>query len=160
MLCLKEVHMKTLVIVRHGCYDGNGLTDEGKQQIVKLAKVLALRLNGHSVVLLSSTALRARQTTEILSEHLGGLVFDLYECLFSSGYLSKEGAGEAIRLVAEKGETHDIVILSTHLEYIEQFPTIWGKTQGLQVATEAYDIPKGSARVVDVQTGKAELLVP
>lgn len=152
--------LQKLVVVRHGYYGDSSLTPDGRRQVTGLAEVLASQLNGSTIALLSSTATRAKETSEILATRLGGLQFDEHKCLHSGGmHLSDEQVEEALRLVDEKGETHDVVILSTHLEFIDWFPTIWGKKRGLRIPEED-ETPKGTARVIDVQTGRVEHLHP
>jgi len=152
--------LQKLVVVRHGEYDmRDHLTDKGRQKAADLAEILATQLNGLSVALLSSTADRAVEMSEILATRLG-VEFEKHDCLHSGGgHIRRDELSDAIELVAEKGETHEVVILSTHLEYIDEFPRLWGKTQGLSIREEM-DTPKGTARVVDVQTGEVEHLRP
>ena len=153
--------LQQLVIVRHGYYDFTGLTEEGKQQVTRLAKVLATKLNGSKVALLSSTSPRAIQTSEILAAHLGELKFQKHEHLKSSGgSLDDNQAKKVIELVEKRGKTNSVVILSTHMEFIDGFPTVWGKTLGLSIITPEDETPKGTARIIDVQTGKVEHIQP
>jgi len=64
--------VKKLVIIRHGAYGNDGCLNEfGKGQIKSLAEKLREHMSGDKVVLLSSTANRARQSAEIISSVLG-----------------------------------------------------------------------------------------
>ncbi|MFZ2484422.1 MAG: histidine phosphatase family protein [Minisyncoccia bacterium] len=155
--------MKKLVVVRHGYYvdDSKGnLSPDGRQQVDRLGAVLAPQLNGYSVALLSSMAPRAKETSEILAGHLGGIAFEEHLCLWSGGGDFHNGQEEdVLRLVEERGQTHDVVVLSTHLEFIDYFPTVWGKEKGFEIKG-GYDTPKGTARVIDVATGQEEHVRP
>jgi phosphohistidine phosphatase SixA len=152
--------LQKLIVVRHGYYSGENLTSDGRRRVAGLAEVLASQLNGHTVALLSSTAIRARETSEILVASLGGIPFDEHRCFHSGGnYLEADQVTEALRLVDEKGMTHEVVILSTHMEFIDRFPTIWGRRRGFSI-NEQRDTPKGSARMINVQTGEVEDLYP
>jgi broad specificity phosphatase PhoE len=150
--------MKTLVVVRHGRYANEGggrLNADGREQIEGLGAKLAAKLAGCSISLLSSPLPRARETSEILARHL---VTSFEEHLFlrSSGMRFYDGQEQkALQLVEEKGQTHDVVILSSHMEFIDLFPTIWGTPRGLSIAREE-DTPKGTARVIDAATGQEE----
>ncbi|MBA3732788.1 histidine phosphatase family protein [Patescibacteria group bacterium] len=152
--------LKKLIVVRHGKYAEKSLTAEGRRQVAELATALAIQLHQSSIALLSSTATRAKETSVILAAGLGGITFEEHECLFSGGYnLDSEQVEETFRLLEENGSTHDVVILSTHMEFIDQFPTIWGKKHGFQIQ-KSYDTPKGTARLVNVETGKVEDIHP
>ncbi len=153
--------LEKLIIVRHGDYHGDsGLTFGGQQQIVGLAKVLADHVGSSTIALLSSTAPRAKETSEILASHFGGIQFDSHMCLYSGGRrLVEENAEKALQLIDDKGATHTVVILSTHLEFIDFFPTFWGRKRGFEIP-ESRETPKGTARVINVQTGEVEYLFP
>ena len=154
-----HVRLQKLVVVRHGCYDDTGLTEQGRRHIAQLAETLAQRLNDHAVALLSSPLKRAMETSEIIAARLG-LNFDEHPCLLSGGYRLNNGQVEAtLRLIAERSETYTAIILSTHLEFVEKFPSLWGATHGFLIAQEE-NVLKGTARVVDVQTGQVEILHP
>lgn len=151
--------LKKIIVVRHGYYQGAMLTEEGRQQIGRLGKELASRVNGSSIALLSSVAGRAVDTSKILAASLGDLKFEEYICLYSFGCLSNENFQGALELIKEKGVEHEVVILSSHLEFIDQFPTRWGKTRGFDIKCWS-DTPKGTARIIDVETGKVEHVQP
>ncbi len=154
--------LRKLIVVRHGLYDETtgSLTEKGQRQIAELARVLSGHLNGQRACILSSSAKRAKQTSAILSTCLGGLESGEFECLYSGGgALDEDDANEALGLIADKSENYDVVILSTHLEYIEKFPTFYGKTRGLQIGRTGSG-SKGTACVIDVETGHAEEVHP
>ncbi len=145
--------LEKIVVVRHGSYNISNLTDEGRRDVTRLAESLAMHLNGSTVALLSSPTRRARETSEILASYLEGIQFEEHECLYPNGYCPwSEQAAEALRPVEKKGADHKVVILSTHMEFIDDFPTFWGKQKGFHIQ-EGHDTPKGSARMINVQTG-------
>ena len=150
--------MKHLVVVRHGYYEDGRLTASGRQQIEGLGAILAERLKGSSIVLLSSTATRAMETSEILARHLGDVAFEEHGALHSGGMQFHDGQEQKVlRLVEERGQTHDVVVLSTHLEFIDFFPSLWGEKMGFRVP-QGEETPKGTARFIDATTGQEEVL--
>ena len=150
--------MKHLVVVRHGYYGDRSLTEEGRQQIEGLGAILAERLKGSSIALLSSTATRAKETSEILARHFGGIAFEEHEFLHSGGSSFYGGQEhKALALVEERGQTHDVIVLSTHLEFIDDFPPLWGQKMGFSLP-HGNEISKGTARFIDATTGQEELI--
>jgi phosphohistidine phosphatase SixA len=147
--------LKLIVVVRHGFYEGNQLTERGRKQIRNLAEVLADHLNGYKVALLSSSVKRARETSEILADRLGCPEIEEHACLFSKGFLDERQAGQVLQLIDDKAKTHEAVVLSTHLEFIDSFPTYWGTVKGFNIR-RGLATPNGAARVVDVRTGEVQ----
>jgi phosphohistidine phosphatase SixA len=151
--------LKKLIVVRHGQYAGNFLTQEGSKRIEALGDTLAPILAGTSVAIFSSPAMRAVRTAWILEEKLPGATFDredLYPFLESKNEeLTPRQASEAANLVEEAGETYEAVILSTHLEFVEEFPSFWGVRRDQKIPF-AHGLPPGSARIISVATGKVE----
>lgn len=153
--------LQKIIVVRHGSYGSEGnLTEEGREQVRKLARELATRLDGCSIVILSSPAQRAKETSEILASRLGVLSFEQHPCLRSEGdFLTDRQANETLELVAQKGGMHDVIILSTHFEFISEFPSVWGRTKKFTIHKGRLP-PKGTARIVDVNTGDVQDVRP
>ena len=154
--------LKKLIVVRHGSYScvSDGLTEEGRTEVTVLAEELMPLLNGCKIALLSSTALRAKETAGILAARFGDLKFEETGYLCSgSGTLRGIEKKEVLRLVAEKSEEYDVIILSTHFEFINEFPSVWGEEHGFKIE-EKFDSCYGTARIVDVSTGEVTYLEP
>lgn len=152
--------LKKLIVVRHGDYGGLGLTELGKRQIDALTRALSAILTGSKILLLSSTASRAKETSLILAAGLGGLKFDEYACLYAKDKdLSSAEVESVSKLIEENTEAYDVIILSTHMEFIDQFPTAWGGKHGFQIPLRNRT-PNGYARIIDVETGEVECLNP
>lgn len=139
--------MKKLVLVRHGSYGGDDhLSSDGRRQIEALAKKLKTFVNGASIVILTSIADRARESAEILSSFFG-VEHEQHEILWSENSHPEDfnGTLELIRSNSNKG---DILILVTHYEYVEYFPSYFAEKE-LGAALHPRLIGKGEAWVVD-----------
>jgi phosphohistidine phosphatase SixA len=122
-----KVGMKRLIIARHGDYAGLSLTSFGQQRVQELGEVLKGRINGGSVLILSSEATRARESAEILGNILG-VGFEENPIL-GTDYDYRERMGDTLDLVLSKKDGADVVILVTHLEFTEEFPPYFGMSQ-------------------------------
>lgn len=151
--------MKKLVIVRHGVYsDDDCLTDFGKWQIKSLAQKILEHTAEGKVVLLSSTADRARQSAEIIGSILG-VEHQLHEILWSDCDHA-EDYNKVLDLIRSRKEVFDFIILVTHLEYGERFPSHFGKHELEETRLNGYGIEKGQAWIIDCQTKQMTKLKP
>lgn len=150
--------MKKLVVVRHGDYEDEDNDDEklsslGEKQIAQLAEKLESHLNGFSVVILSSTALRARQSAEILVDKFGA-AFEGLDLLWSGEGGKSFGTfmdfKKLLKMIEERKEQAEVYVLVTHYEYIEDFPMFFGK-QRLGATLKSEVIPKGTAWLIDCE---------
>ena len=111
--------MQHLFVVRHGNYDNSGgLTHSGRGQISRVGEFLKPQVEGKQTKLLTSTAIRASQSADIIGEILGVKPV-------AAGVLWSESdwqyqPDQALALVQE----HDaeVIIVVTHYEYAEAFP--------------------------------------
>lgn len=151
--------MKKLVLARHGDYgDDYCLNELGKKQMRLLAEELKKHTNCDKVVILSSTADRARQSAEVLSEVLG-VEHQLHELLWSDCN-HREDYKKALELIRAHKEGAEIIIIVTHLEYVEGFPNHFGQHELEGTRLSGYGIKKGQAWVIDCQTKKMDCLAP
>lgn len=155
--------MKVLIVARHGEYNEDSreeeLTPRGRDQVRQMAASLADRLRGKSIVILTSPAQRAMDTTTEIVNGLGVpcTLDGPHDCLWSGGGdLDDDEASEAMKLVERVGATHEVVILSTHWEFMKDFPAVWGKSRGLSIPSRL-DAPRGRAWVIDAETGAYEM---
>ena len=149
--------LETLVVVRHGQYD-YGLTKIGRGQIQNLAEQLSRLVAGKRIAIVSSSELRARETAQIIREMLGVDSIEEDSILYSS-CLSTVDLDELVLLVDKKTESHEVLVLSAHLEVVEFLPQEYCKRKGLPIPILRRPPQKGSARVINVLTGAQELLV-
>ncbi len=117
--------MKKIILVRHGYYNrGDGSLDKiGQLQIRAIGESIKSKLNeGESVQIMSSTARRAEQSAEILTEILG-VNFERQPRLWTGSdkprniTTSCEMVGDLIM-----DSKADILILVLHLEYSDWLP--------------------------------------
>jgi phosphohistidine phosphatase SixA len=131
----------------------------GRDQIEKLARKMAVSFAGLKVVILTSHQFRTLETTKIIGEALGSPQSEVNTCLSSwEGDLPLAQKRKILEIVNEYADKFDVVILVTHMEVIDLFPTFWGLSKGF-VIREMMDAPKGSARVIDTVRGVEEMLL-
>lgn len=147
--------MKKLILVRHGEYDKQKqLSLAGKQQIRDLCVRLQPHIAGHSVIILSSTAPRAIQSAHVMAEILSAPV-EPYPILWVDNFHSSNMEGVAA-LVEYNGHRADVVILMTHLEYVESFPSYYGLHAKMTYFPVVYDPEYGTGRIVDCIANSCE----
>ena len=146
--------MKKLVIVRHGDYDyEDRLSELGKQQISDLSEKLAGYVNGDTLLIFSSPALRASESAKIIAGRLG-IEFEEHNVLWSGedGKVSgwKKDFEVLMGIITSHPQQANVVVLVTHYEYVEDFPFWFGKNH-LQINLPCKVIPKGTAYVIDCE---------
>lgn len=121
--------MRHLFIARHGDYGkGDRLNDAGKQQVHILAAAIKAQLAGDSAYLLSSTAPRALDSSEIIAAALGIPGFERMEYLWSASdapkdtYFSDFNTGRLVQIVEERESKADALIIVSHLEIVKHLP--------------------------------------
>ncbi len=118
--------MKKIFILRHGEYrNDNGrypLSDNGKRQVRELACLLKENIGDEtSIRILSSVALRALQSADIIAAALGDIEYEQHELLWFDG----DGHGKrdyegVIELIRERDI--EVVIVITHDPYVSSLP--------------------------------------
>lgn len=149
--------MEHIFIVRHGDFDSKTrkLTDLGKKQIAKVAIQIKNLLGAKSSVIVTSTAPRALESSEIISETTKTQDCVPVEFLWShpddapsGGYYSDQNPSKVMAILKEFMQK-DIVILVSHHEVVNQFPKyfmqeVFGKTSSCP------KLEKGEALHIDV----------
>lgn len=153
---------KKLIIVRHGNYIGLQLTLDGREQIKSISKKLKVHTDGKNVCIISSTEERAEESAEIISKNLGILSFERFEALVSAGGSFVDGQEDiVIGRVNHLLGHYDIVIMVTHLEFIEDFPKIWGSNLETRINFHRWnDSSRGDARILTLPEGSDEIIHP
>lgn len=148
--------MDTLIIVRHGEFEGSTLSDFGRRQIRELSGKIApiVELQPKRLIL-SSHAPRAKGSAEILGEVLQAPIEE-HPLLFSGGGTAEDLPG-ALALVRQRAPETDVLVLVTHYEYAEYFHAYYGKHE-LQTEFRTRTISKGSAWVIECGAKKLSLL--
>lgn len=114
--------LEQLIVIRHGEYGGDMLlSGTGKSQMYRLADALEPLLSGRKTTLLTSTAPRAHGSAEVLCSVLG-LGYEEHPLLWSDDR-HREDIAAAIDLIEQQEAAgYRVVILVTHLEYVEDLP--------------------------------------
>ena len=118
--------MKKLIIIRHGDYDDKTglLNNNGARKIRTVAEVLGMYLEGNTRVL-SSTAPRAVQSAGIICDELD-LTYEQHDVLWVD-HAHPENFQGVFDLVQAASPHVDTIILVTHYDYGQYFPTYYGK---------------------------------
>jgi len=141
--------MKYLILVRHGEYDrAYHLSSNGREQVVALAEKLKSFVNGSSVIIFTSIADRARESADILCSFFG-VDYEKHEILWSENDHPANFLG-TLNLVRSNKDRADILILVTHIEYVEDFPSYFTENE-LGTKLRSTSVGKGEALVIDCQ---------
>lgn len=143
--------LRFLVVARHGDYGGDdNLSQRGAEQMRNLAEKMLSIVDGSKIILLSSTARRASQSAEVISQVLK-VPFEEHEVLWSEN-CHPENEAELLELVRARKPENQAMILVTHLEYAEYFPTYFARHElGMKLEGGCWPpIPKkGQACLID-----------
>ena len=140
--------MKHIVIVRHGQYESGGrLSDSGKRTIAALARVLKEKA-APPVRIISSVALRATETADIIAKELGAQV-EQTRLLYSDSETELKLA--EIQALMTGSTDVETVIAVTHYEYgctlHRHFAeTLWS------AAAPSENLEKGQAWFIEMDT--------
>ncbi len=147
--------MKILIVARHGEYVSDELDDRGKRQIADLVEKLSPIVGDREPLILSSTAGRAVESAEIIADHFN-TSFDQHDVLWSENR-HREDLPAALELVRLHQDETEVMILVTHLEYVERFPPYYGQEE-LEIYLDSKAILKGKAWVIDCEAGTITLI--
>lgn len=127
--------MKHLFIARHGAYEYTEgvprLNKEGIKQMEHLGKHIKEILNNNSIYLVSSTAPRALDSSEVLKSELGLSKFEELPYIWSGNDATEESwewdfsgkrRDKLLNVISERENFADGLILVTHLEIVESLP--------------------------------------
>lgn len=145
--------LRKLVLVRHGTYDKTGGLDLfGEGQMKVIAEKLRLIVDGQSFLILSSTAKRTTESAEIITTILKK-DFEEHKVLWSEGKKSShpEDIPAVLALLKEREKDADIIILVTHLEYVEGLPWDFGKSF-LGIGLHKLLVKRGEGIVINCET--------
>jgi phosphohistidine phosphatase SixA len=149
--------MKLLILVRHGERgDDYHIGEKGRLQISALGVNLKRIIDGMKVKILSSSALRAVDSAEILARQFGVKEFMRHDLLWSGTdkkidprFPGDEQYQELVELL-QADDGCDVVIVVTHLEFTEDFPFYYGMNVLKGVSFPYSEIPNGTAWMIDV----------
>ncbi len=136
--------MKNFIVARHGSYDESlNLSPSGESQMKRLAQALKQVLDEGSILLLSSSAPRAIQSSQVLSDEIG-VAFENFDELWSDN-MHRENTTRAMELILDKSSGFDHVIIMTHLEYSESLPFVFAEKELGMSELYLCSVPKGEA---------------
>lgn len=151
-------NMQKLILVRHGEYGADlGLTATGEQQIRSLIPALAAMTQGRKFAVVTSTATRARESAAILATGLQ-TVFEENR-LLGADDLWMEKHQELLDYIKEATRQLDVLILVTHMEYVDQFPHYFAQIE-LQTELPYHMSRKGEVVVIDCEAKSLTVIKP
>ena len=162
--------MKHLFVARHGKYDSlYRLSEEGKRQIETLGIAIKETLNNGTAYIISSTAPRATESSQILASQLGLSGFENVPYLWTGadseaspnyGFdfdINRSSNEVIMKVINNRKERADGLIVMAHLEFIQGFP-LWFhiKEFGRQALFE--EVEKGHALHFDLEHKTNQIL--
>jgi len=147
-------NLKKVVIVRHGHYDEKrgSLDDIGKKQITDLGeKILKTKKEENlSALILSSTALRAMESSEVLSKAIDASI-EQHEVLYVDFSPDRRQLQATLELISMKSMCASMLILVTHAPICVKFPVLFGKSALSQEWNEEF-VENGKALLIDLKS--------
>lgn len=143
--------MKRLIIVRHGDYrwgGGDHLTDIGREQMAKIAKLLRPIIAGEVTVVWSSPANQAKESARILVGELGASL-SINETLLS-GRIGDRSLQTILGLITSSADDVDNVILIAHRDNCGAIPKYFGHNY-LGVDFSYVEVGCGEGRIIDCE---------
>ncbi len=157
-------YMNHLFVARHGNYNLDRRLDYyGRQQMEVLGKAIKEILNGGSARVISSTAPRARDSSEVLIEQLALPEFKQVPYLWSGNDAPEDSfyynpdRDRLMKLVNERREGVNGLVMVTHLEVAEELPSYFLKKE---LGKDEYvgEISKGQAVHLDLEEKNYQIL--
>lgn len=148
--------MQTIIAVRHGEYlgDEGGLHPDGVEKVSQLAPRIKKLVEGKSVQIYSSLALRAHETAQIIAREIGVEVQSEESLgnLYGLDYVEK-----MLEWVPTVENSSEVLILVTHQTAANEFPGRYGHQYlgwpPFQKEQGPPKVGKGDAVLVDCQAG-------
>ena len=157
--------MNHLFIVRHGDYGENDrINDFGRNQMRVLGVAIKQILNGSSIYLFSSSAPRALGSSRILAAQMVlSPEFEQVPYLWSGSdsprdsYYYNPSLDKLMELVSERRNRADGLVMVTHLEVTDSFPSNFVEQEFNQV-NGIGGISKGKAVHIDLENRTYQIL--
>jgi phosphohistidine phosphatase SixA len=144
--------MRILIIVRHGSYGADRrLNDKGRQEIQTLAEAIKSRsLCIGRVHIISSPSKRAVESADLMKSVLSTeCAIAQHELLF--GYAVAEVHGTLLlRIIEQAAEGYDTLIVVTHKEVGDDFPTFFCKHLAID-SPRVFGIAKGHGIAINCE---------
>jgi len=148
--------MKYIILVRHGEAD-RGLTKRGRKQAHDVAELLIPILQEHHVLILNSTAPKARWTANIIGAMMDRETQDEKNLTHVGDYVYKQ-VTETIKGLNEGREGKlSGVILVTHKPLCSEFPNSYGLSEfGKRLGS--FSLDNGEGLIIDCESQTMEKL--
>ena len=149
--------LKVLIVVRHADYDYSSghITNFGRENMDSLGLMLRKALGAQkSIRMLSSTAPRAIDTSDVLARNLELDGYIQEEVLWSDED-HRARYRQVVSLVEQHADGVDVLIVVTHLEHGEHLPAYYWK-KGMTGSIRA--LSKGEAAVLDFVNNRASIM--
>jgi phosphohistidine phosphatase SixA len=142
------MNIKKLYLVRHAEYEGDGadpfLSLTGKRMAATLGQKIRHSLGSEESVIWTSSANRAVETAHIIKEQLRRTELVKFDKLWSDKKHPHDFEWLKAQLESCKGVT---LIIVSHLEYVQDFPTALGFRKNYAQYTEGVLIENGACEV-------------
>ncbi|MDD3035372.1 MAG: histidine phosphatase family protein [Candidatus Saccharimonadaceae bacterium] len=141
--------LEKLVIVRHGDYNYDSLSEEGKKEVEKVAELISEYISNKDVFLFSSAEKKAIQSTEIIKSSLGlDISYDFHNAL---GPGRNYNEFEVFNLVKEYADKSEVIVFVTHMECAEYFPAFLAREMFNKKCTKTEFVGTGEAVIFDCE---------
>ncbi|MFA7663170.1 MAG: histidine phosphatase family protein, partial [Patescibacteria group bacterium] len=143
--------MKTLIIVRHGEEEPNGidLTVDGVKAIIALVQMIEDIVKNQKIMILSSDKDRAVETAMIIQRIIRKERPHFAETNILWTEDSKgEKLDDVLKLVLSYEKEYDVIIMVTHTDYVRDFPPFFAKKQ-LNKNLHPFNCMKGEGLILD-----------
>ena len=124
--------------------------------MLNLAERMKPHLDGLSIRMLTSTAPRAVDSTDVLVVELKISDIDRQEVLWSDNEHRQDNHA-ALDLIKSESVGVDVLIVVTHLEYAEELPALFCE-EVLGVRIERFRFAKGQGLIVSCEEKTAEVI--
>lgn len=140
--------MRYLTFVRHGDYKQSGsLTKSGREKIIDLSQRLKDKIAVESVLIVTSDAIRALETAEILSLNLQ-ISIQVSNIFFSNNRFNQTDIFPVLNKIIDLSKSVDMLIIVTHDEIARLLPSAYG-TRILSVKFPIQSLSTGDALMID-----------
>lgn len=149
--------MRHVVILRHGNYGPDRRLDEtGRDQMARMGRELRRRFGDEAIVgVFHSPAPRAEDSAKELAVNLKPVASVPLEFLWSEHNRPTQNSRVRALLELQPAEV-DVIVLVTHYEYVVELPRFLGREMLEVHDFPGYELPKGSAWVIDLQDKTCE----
>ena len=157
--------MGHLFIARHGDYNMDGrLSGRGYEQMKVLGRSIKSKIGGDAVKLISSTAQRALDSSQVLASELGLKEFSHLPYLWADTYAPEESyywernINKLIKIINTEKDNTDGLVMMTHTEIVEDLSDfLLNKKLGIK---RDFSIKPGCAFYLNLENGDYQIIPP